>query len=534
MRHAWWAVLLAMPMSAMAAEAEKTAEVIRTEALRPNGDATGRPLPLAGHWNTGHYPRNPGFDANWQMEQVAQGRLLLPWFQLNPPQWDQIPAAQYEAAIKRAAALKLPISFISTQWESMLTTEKRYFDLPAAQNPNVVAANGAVQKRVSPFGPVEPWREAGKSWTTQAVVKQLQEWYPDPPLVVFVSNNEHAKLTWNQVEQDQRYLAKHGKGKDDDFKRRVTAEGWIERYRALQDGMRDGLTAPAWKKNAIFVGYEAFGPAHFGRWGGWKEYSLVTPGRIDPWPLAFDGGSPSFYVHNWNPSTDYTVWGPQVESMNWPFMLDDAWRLNRKFWWEFSLWDGYEPSQANDMRKTYAKAGQTYGPERYRGMVQFGMWLLRPRVVREFRGWTDGRDTMWPYFKEVCDAIARVHTDPTLTEFWRKGTLVPNRARKHPYQETIPAEFANVDRWFLLDTDLMPKEPWKLTTEIPVFAVALSLGEAPNRRWLVYAHAPLGEKAVQITLPEFGPVKATVGVGGTYLVVSEKDKSVRELLSRKP
>jgi hypothetical protein len=110
-------------------------------------------------------------------------------------------------------------------------------------------------------------------------MKRIQEWYPDPPLVVLISNNEHAKLAWNEVEKSQRYLDKYGKGKSDDFKRKVVGDGWIERYQALQGGMRDGLASEHWKKHAKFVGYEAFPPVHFGRWAGWKEYSAGTAAR---------------------------------------------------------------------------------------------------------------------------------------------------------------------------------------------------------------------------------------------------------------
>ena len=64
--------------------------------------------------------------------------------------------------------------------------------------------------------------------------------------------------------------------------------------------MKEGLSSEAWKQAARFVGYEAFGVPHFGRWGGWLEYSLYTPGRIGPEPLMWDGGSPSYCTHNWN------------------------------------------------------------------------------------------------------------------------------------------------------------------------------------------------------------------------------------------
>src|SRR5205823_6082993 len=130
----------------------------------------------------------------------------------------------------------------------------------------------------------------------------------------------------------------------------------------------------------------------------------------------------------------------------------------------------------------------------YAGMVQFGMWLLRPRVVREFRGWQQPWDDGRPYFMAIVDAVDRVHTDPLLREWWRTGQLVPNRAHKHLYQSDIPREYVNADRWFLLDANVNPRFPWDPTTEIAVFSLTLVKGTSPAREWLVYAHAPLGDR----------------------------------------
>src|SRR5215468_685877 len=504
---------------------------IREEALRANSSDVGRPLPLAGHWNLGQ--EKNGFSPDYQMKMIERGHHLLPWFLLpdgavNPedPRW----ISYYEAPIKRAAELKLPIALVSTQWEMILSVDDHYFSLPPDRNPNVVTADGKVRREVSPFGPVDAWREVGMKWASGPTMKRLQEWYPDPPLLLFVSNNESVKLQWMKVEDDQRYVKLFGRGRDDDFKRKVVADGWIERYRALQGGMRDGLVNSRWRDRARFIGYDAFGPAHFGRWAGWMEYSLYSRGRVNPWPLAWDGGSPSFYVFNWAAITDYTVFSPQVETMNWVFMQNEALRLNPNFWFEMSVWDGHDPSQENDKRKTYARAGQQFTPERYGGMAQFGMWLLRPRTVREFRGWLDTLDQTEPYFLPIVEAVDRVHRHPTLREFWRKGSLVPNHAGAHPYQTVIPAEYQNVDRWFLLNTSLDPKRPWELGTPLPVFALALALGDAPQRRWLIYAHAPLGDrKDVKVTIPGYGAAPINVAVGGSFYLVEEKSRRAQAL-----
>ncbi len=538
--------LLLVPLPILAAkdapDAQTTADAVRAEVLRGNDDPAGRPLPVSAHWNSGHDWHRRGMNPAFQVTLVEKGHHHLVNVHLPAPGHTFHDGDTYfEAPVKRLAELRLPFAMESTQWERLLTAEKRWFDLPAGENPNVVTAGGKVLKKVSPFGPVEHWQNCGRAWSDREHLRKLAEWYPAPPRVIFLSNNEHAKLSWHEAESSKRYLAEYGKGKDANLKRKAFADGWIERYRALQAGMRDGLPSDAWKKAARFVGYEAFGPAHLGRWGGWMEYSLYTPGRIDPWPLAWDGGSPSYYVHNWNPSTDHTVWGPQVESQNWVPMLDEALRLNPDFWWEISVWDGHEPKRDDDMRKVYARKGQDYGPARYRGFVQYGMWLLRPRAVREFRGWTDTREDMMPYFGQVLAAVDRLYRDPTLQRFWRKGRLVPNRDVKHPYQANVPEDVAKLDRWFLLDTSATPERPWKLDTVIPVFASALELGEGPfegsknrppsTREWLIYAHAPLGErKDVTIALPGFGPVTADVAVGGTFIHVTEEARQVKALV----
>lgn len=527
--------------AAWAGQVSEVAKAIRIEATRPDDGPEGRPLPLATHWSTGSYPAAKGRGPAWQLRMIEQGHHLLPWFQ--DPADNRIPFAEYyEAPLKRARQLNLPFVIVNTQWESRLSREP-YLGLPPEKNPNVVTAEGKVLAKVSPFGPVAPWREVGASWTNTAAMKQLQQLYPDPPLVIFLSNNEHGKLVWTKVEQSKRYLDRYGEEKDPEFKRKVVADGWIERYRALQEGLRDGLVSKSWKDRAIFVGYEAFGPAHFGRWGGWGAYALNTAGRIAPDPLMWDGGSPSYYTPPYCPTNDYTVYSPQIESMNWVFMLDQARKLNPKFWFELSIWDGKDAGAANPnlpwKPDVYRSLGQTYDPARYGGYVQFGMWLLRPRTVREFRSHIFPHEEGKPYFMAIVEAVDRVYANTTLKEFWRKGKLVPNRAHQHPYQAAIPPEYAGVDRWFLLDADVNPRAVvWQSaehsggSQQIPVFSLALVRGQSPSRRWLLYAYSPLKDRQrVKITIPDYRAVTVDVSVAGSFYLVDEKDETVTPVSS---
>lgn len=490
--------------------------------IRRAATESGHPPPLAGSWNTGTLP--DGYGPDYQIRLIEQGHHLLPWFQLDSSKGEnKLPEGYYLAALKRCAELGLPLSFISTQWEYLLSDDPKYRGLPAAANPNVVSPKGDILPMVSPFGPVEPWREIGQNWTGTPILKTLQAAYPDPPLVLFVSNNEHRKLVWNDAVLDRRYPARSGSGYCAESRREAVGQGWIERYRALQTGMRNSLDSPEWRKVARFVGYDAFGSPAFGRWPGWEKYSLFIKGRVEPWPLAWDGASLPYYLNDWEGITDYSVWSPEIQAMNWVFMREEAERLNPGFFLELSVWDGYQPGGASDKRAALNRLGPAYTPERYAGWVKFGMWLLRPRVVREYRGYAQTRADTERYFLALLDAVDEIHRDGDLGGFWRSGTLVANGAHGHPYQTLVPEEYRAAPRWFLLDTALDPRRPWDLDTELPVFALALVKGEAPDREWLVYAFAPRGDYPnVTVTLPGFGPVAVEARPKGGYRIVKER------------
>lgn len=511
--------------------ASPTINSIQKAAIQSQRGERGRPLPLAGHWNRGQRPG--GYDPVYQLRLIEQEQLILPWFAMPGP--EQSSGYADYAPVEIAAQLGLPISFVGTQWEKLLADEASYLSLPPEENPNVVEADGNVANKVSPFGPIEHWREVGRRWTSSPLMREFQRRYPDPPLVLFVSNNEHRKLRWHEVEEDYRYLQAFGDGRSDEFKRKVVADGWIERYRALHEGMREGLEKPSWQANARFVGYSAFGLRAFGRWPGWERYALHTEEHFDPWPLAWDGASVSYYVNHWDSSTDFRVWSPQIESMNWVFMLQEAYQANPDFWFEISTWDGYAPDEPNDKRQYYAEQGQSYTPQRYGGMVRFGMWLLRPRVVREYRHhWQTVEDT-GAYFDAVLEAVGEVHQDEELRRFWRYGELVPNPSSSHPYRSNIPERYEGVPRWFMLDADPNPEQPWALGTQIPVFSLARVLGEAPNREWLVYAFSPVSSyHDVTIELPGFESVKVSSDSAGRFYVVSEVTGQARQVGYARP
>jgi len=158
------------------------------------------------------------------------------------------------------------------------------------------------------------------------------------------------------------------------------------------------------------------------------------------------------------------------------------------------------------------------------------MWLLRPRCVREFRGWTDTTAKAGPWFDAVIEAVDRVYRDATLERFWRRGELAPNRAWPHPYQSRPLRRYASEDRWFALDTSVDPPHPFSASTELPVWSLALTLGRPPRREWLVYAHAPMGDRhQVEIQIPAYRKVTVDAPVAGAFYLVHENQAQVERV-----
>jgi len=218
------------------------------------------------------------------------------------------------------------------------------------------------------------------------------------------------------------------------------------------------------------------------------------------------------------------VRGHLFYAMNWVFMLDEAHRLNPDFWFEFSVWDGDDAG-----RYSYTPS---LTPERYGGYARFGMWLTRPRLVRVYRNYNQTLDEMLPWDEPVFEAVDRVYQNETLRSFWRNSTLVHNDAREHPYQYNFPPEYADRERMFLLSTNLDPALPWSASTQFAVMALARVQGERPDRQWLLYAYAPLGDQiGVEIVIPGYAIVVVDVALGGSFYLVDEASGEISAVMN---
>jgi hypothetical protein len=431
-----------------------------------------------------------------------------------------------EEAVREAAKKRLPLCLTSTQWEVVLYRDKKYRGLPADENPCYVDTEGKVRKAVSPFGPTEHWRRVGTEWTDTEQMKALRDWYPDPPYVIMLSNNEAKALGWKSAEKSRRFLRRHGEGKSENFRRRVFGEGYIERYNAMFDGMRTG--AAEWGDKLRFVGYAYDGRA-----------DLVTLRRRFT-PFSWDGTSLRNYMASYDgDKTDYTGHSPQVAAMNQIILKEWYQTVKPDCWWEVSTWWDDRWNK---------KAGEEAGritPERYGGMVTWAMWLGKVRVLRHFTGWTTLRENDWDKYSQVVEAVDSVHENPVLREFWREGRPVRNPETEINIHADIKDPRGDVPRekfqpmvghYYGLSTSLDPEKPEEEAPEFGrnskfwVWAQAQVIGQKPERRWLVFAHAPREDKEdVRITIPGHGEITMDVPQGGAYAVVREKDGVVEKL-----
>src|SRR5258708_1644504 len=114
-----WVLVFLSLIASLPAWALSTSQEINQEATAPNSE-TNHPLPLMGSWAAGEQwdTGNLGYTPAWQMQMIAQGHHLLPWFDIPLPNENSNSAdwlawlTYYQSAIQQAAQLNLPITFV--------------------------------------------------------------------------------------------------------------------------------------------------------------------------------------------------------------------------------------------------------------------------------------------------------------------------------------------------------------------------------------------------------------------------------------
>ncbi|MFW6335998.1 MAG: PKD domain-containing protein, partial [Phycisphaeraceae bacterium] len=540
-------------------EAGSAAEAIAAWALQPPVGPEGRPLPLTGSWmaegifgparfvemtENGHHVLLTFTDPNF----IAAGAYLRK-SRGGEERADAKFESYYKPALEYAREHKLPIAIRGWNWGARVADYEDLVageEVPLEQSARMIL-DGEKSKTVDPFGDIERWKAWGGFWFGNPIMKRIQEIYPDPPMVVFLNNNEGPKVrSPNQIPDDYpRMIAELGKQPESEMeKARAIRKGYERRYAALLESARRALVEPAWKDNVRFVAYNTL----------WDTGYIGSNNRPQPgiwfepdegWLYwrKYDGSMPELYDNDWQlGKTDHTPHSPQTEAMNYFSAQPRIFERDGDFYWSTIAWDGgkvgnvWRGRSRSSKTYHYVSRGQRWDFPRYEGWLQYTLWTTRARTFREFRGETPEENS---FLQNAFDAVVRSVDRPwrhdTLREFWRFGELVPNPDESHPFAlgEDQPQWVRNLERWYMLTCDANPpRERWGDRTPLNVFALALRLDESPNRRWLIYAHAPLGAVAEPtVTLPGFGEVKLdSVPQSGSFFLVTESEGTVEPLI----
>lgn len=480
--------------SGMAAAAALMLTAAVVDAQTPGLAKATSPLPLAANWNC---RPNGGYGPVWQWKQIQDGHHLLFTFRFDKQptaQWARTYRPIFEGLAQREAPLCL-------RWGNWLSDLK---------------------DRSPVFSDVNAWRGAGEKilGRHRAELALIQQWYPNPPYVVMLANNEDRVPSWKRVVKDERYAKQFGPNQGIEEQKATVAKGYIERYKALFDGMR--AAAGPWGDKLLFIGYA---------WGGQSNINLYN--RLDT-PLVWDGVSARNYRAR--SLTDHTARSTQVAAMNLRLknLYYDA--IKDRSFFEVSTWDGKK----------------SVSPVRYGGLATFALWVAKPDSIRHFTGWGSKVKDDWPYYSEVVEAVDQVHDNQTLRTFWKQGKPVVNphveinmhvidaaagmgtRAQGNLKGHVSQAVLEKFDRlrhhFYALPTSVAPENPtgpgrtaFSRDTEFAVWALAQVIGEKPNRRWLVFAYAPLKDYAnVRITIPDSEQrIALDVPQQGVFAVVEE-------------
>jgi len=459
------------------------ASTVTNQMLKAFSNTTEKTLPLVANWNAGIPQYSDGLDSMYMINRLVNGEHTLPSWKLAPYYNDTIGLDYYEASIKKAAELGLPLVFILPSPESALTKDAVYFSMDKTQNPNVITTGGIVLPKLSPFAPDALWNEVGEQWSSTSLIAQLQEWYPNPPLVLFVDEDTASKLSWSELSSSSRYAKNYPTDGDDNFKRNLVNAAWMEKYRQLHKGIKNGFTQDGWKNNIKFVSRNQLA-SNMGRTSTWLNSATTTKQYANIWPHTTNALTIDLNLDN---TTTYS------DINNLPFMLDEAKQANPNFTYELSI-----------------NANSTIdNPQLYRGLTQFALWFLRPSIIRQTPNQTT-KDEINPLFQQVVDSVDLVNDNEILADFWQNGKLL--KTGESTLESNVPTQYQTIPRWFLLKTDSNQK----------VWSFAIEKGETPNREWLIYAESPEDNVTdVTVSIPNFGDMVIDTTQEGSFYTVNE-------------
>lgn len=571
---------MALSSSVLAEEATSDSaaeDIARWATIKEADGPEGRPLPLTASWVPGGM-----FGMKSLVQMIRDGHHVLPTIRdpkfgavyhyllqnnEGPPTPDSHhlgSLARLEPEFQYLREHDLPFAMMGNNWAAGVTGLEKQYQREANKHNRrefspeesarlMVEKDGDIVsgswKLASPFAPDDAWARFGRWWGGNPAIQWIQDVYPDPPMVVWLNNNEGGEMRLKHLNRSVRFRREYGdEDLSKDEKQQILHAAYDRKYEVLFDTVRDALIEPAWKKNSRFVAYNAWPRSVKGRTeernhrSEWKRY---------------DGAMPEFYLNDWQigrGKTDYNYWSPQTEGLRIQSSQDVIFGLAPDYYFASIAWEGGPPAKRRSAINCLATgmygsgAVQRWDFARYEGMVQFGLWAMRPRVMREFRYPVSKHDAYDKgAFMAVVDAVDRVWENEILAEFWRFGELVKSEKFRPPNKKVAEQLrfYSRVDSLLPVDVN-PPRDEWpriwhfkahkRPPVRLRVLALALKLGEKPNRRWLIYAHAPLGAvEGPKVTLPDYGEVALKhVARSGSFFLFNEADGSLETVVRGGP
>ena len=433
---------------------------------------------------------------DYMLSRIEQGEHLLVTWNLNPYYDNNVNYNYYESSIKKAAQLKLPLVFVLSAPESALLIDDYFTSKDDNINPAVINNNGDSQEKLSPFADETSWSEVGEFWAKSELFKKLQEWYPNPPLVVFMSKNEEKKLTWNSIEDDSKYIKQYkNKHFDNNQKRTFIGANWIEKYRLMHESFKNNFTALKWKNNTKFVSNNQLSQ-NIGVKADWNIDATYTNLYANIWPLTANGLSVDFDLLEDKGVSELN--SPYATVNNLAFMLDEAKKVNPDIAINININENNKITQL----------------DKYRGFAQFGLWFIRPNIITKTGEEIDSTLSE-TFFNELANSIELIHADERLKDFWLNGHLVSNG--KSPFNEKIPENLKDASRWFLLDVDVNENQRSK-DGNIEAWAFALEKGEGERKEIMIFTQSPnISSANLRVKVPGYKDVEVKASKDGAFV-----------------
>jgi hypothetical protein len=445
-------------------------------------------LPILAHYNSGEVGVNIGMTPEYIISLIEEQNItILPTWRLNPFHEFQIEDEYYKESILKAKELNLPLTFIINPLENSITDSYYYINKKYELNLNVIGKDGRVINKISPFGKTELWNELGEKSTNLYLFHKLQEWYPNPPKVIFINNEKSNRMLFEDLNQSKKYIEEY----NSNIKEEEVEEIWKDKYNELNEGFVNKLIVEEennpWKQSKII----SFDDFSLDIKNSWIKDSNLTNNYFSLLSNISDSTIINCEINNTIESRNKFIF----DLNNLSFIKS---KTNENFNYQLSIND-------NNSFNT---------SEEYEGFSKLIIWLSKSNLILE-KNTNHDRNTIMEHYTPIIDIVKNIHSNKILKEFWLNSFLIENKDMKE--------EKENYDlNWYLLKSSMDIDFPWNKEDNIKVFSFAMI---KPNGEKLIYAYSPYEDiDNVIVEIPNYGDIDINVTTKGNFYYINNEEE----------